>query len=233
MKIAIIPARAGSKRILNKNIKLFHGKPIIAYTIETAKKAGCFDKIIVSTDDQRIADVAKKYGAEAPFIRPKEISTDYACTLGVIEHALEWCESEAWNIDLACCIYATAPFLTKDDLLQGLQEVFNPDVDYAIGVGEYAYPIQRALKIDNNEMVSMHDNQFENTRSQDLPNAYHDAGQFYWGKVDAFRQIKPLFSSKTKAILLPPERVLDIDTMSDWHYAEFLYQQIHLASSRQ
>lgn len=226
MKIAIIPARSGSKRIVNKNIKLFHGKPIIAYSIETAIATGCFDKVIVSTDDPEIATIAKQYGAEVPFIRPDIISTDYACTLSVIEHALNWFEKQSWSLEFICCIYATAPFLTTADLLAGLTAVSAPETDYAISVGEYHYPIQRALKMDKQQNISMYSNKFENTRSQDLPNSYHDAGQFYWGKAQAFKQILPLFSSKTKAIILPRERVMDIDTPADWQFAELLYQKL-------
>ena len=151
MRIAVIPARGGSKRIPRKNIKLFHGKPMIAYSIEAAKASGCFDKIMVSTDDQDIADIAIKYGAEVPFIRPADIADDYATTMDVIQHAIQWCESQNMSIDLLCCIYATAPFISPIDLANGLALVAVDDIDYAFSATSFAFPIQRAIAL--NEMA--------------------------------------------------------------------------------
>lgn len=223
MKIAIIPARGGSKRIPRKNIKLFHGKPMIAYSIEAALKANCFDKIIVSTDDQEIADIAVKYGAEVPFVRPADIANDHATTMDVIQHAISWCESQNFSLELLCCIYATAPFISADDLSQGLQLMSTDDIDYAFSATSFAFPIQRAIGLNENHRVHMFQPEHANTRSQDLPEAFHDAGQFYWGKVAAFKAGKPLFSPSAKAILIPRKRVQDVDTLEDWEFAEALY----------
>ena len=226
MNIAIIPARGGSKRIPRKNIKSFHGKPIIAYSIEAAIKSNCFDKIIVSTDDQEIADIAIKYGAETPFLRPNEISDDYATTIEVIQHALTWCEFEQWKIDNVCCIYATAPFLLPEDIQQGLEKLSQPNIEYAFSSTEFSFPIQRAIALDKENSVSMFHPEHANTRSQNLQQSYHDAGQFYWGKSTAFSSGKAIFAAHSKAIILPRKRVQDIDTFEDWEFAEHLFSQL-------
>jgi pseudaminic acid cytidylyltransferase len=223
MKIAVIPARGGSKRIPGKNIKFFHGKPMIAYSIEAAKQSDCFDKIIVSTDDQEIADIARQYGAEVPFIRPAEIAGDYATTMDVIQHAIQWCESQSMSLDLLCCIYATAPFILPSDLSLGLESVSENNIDYAFSATSFAFPIQRAISLNENGSVQMFQPEHLNTRSQDLQEAYHDAGQFYWGKIAAFKTGKPFFSLSSKAILIPRKRVQDVDTLEDWEFAEALY----------
>jgi N-acylneuraminate cytidylyltransferase len=223
MKIAIIPARGGSKRIPRKNIKLFHGKPMIAYSIDAARESGCFDKIIVSTDDQEIANIAIEYGAEVPFLRPPEIADDYATTLDVMKHAVVWCEEQSWPVELVCCIYATAPFILPEYILRGLREVSVEGVEYAFSATTFPFPIQRAISLDDNNAVSMFSPEYANTRSQDLPEAYHDAGQFYWGKASAFISGKAIFSKYSKAVLLPRKRVQDIDTPEDWELAESLY----------
>ena len=223
MKLAIIPARGGSKRIQGKNIKLFHCKPMIAYSIEAAQESGCFDKIIVSTDDQEIADIAMKYGAEVPFMRPAEIADDHATTMDVIQHAIGWCESKNITVDLLCCIYATAPFISSSDLAKGLELVSTGDIDYAFSATSFAFPIQRAISLNDNSSVQMLQPEHLNTRSQDLQEAFHDAGQFYWGKVSAFKAGKPFFSLSSKAILIPRKRVQDVDTLEDWEFAEALY----------
>ena len=219
----MIPARGGSKRIPRKNIKLFHGKPMIAYSIEAAKQSGCFDKIIVSTDDQEIADVASAYGAEVPFLRPANISDDHATTMDVIQHTIEWCETKNMAVNLLCCIYATAPFLLASDLSRGLDAVSESNIDYAFSATTFAFPIQRAIALKQEGGVQMFQPEHLNTRSQDLEEAYHDAGQFYWGKVAAFKARKPFFSPFSKAILLPRKRVQDVDTFEDWELAEALY----------
>lgn len=223
MNIAIIPARGGSKRIPRKNIKEFHGKPMIAYSIEAAQKSGCFDRIIVSTDDQEIADVALEYGAEVPFLRPANISDDYSTTMDVIQHSIQWCESQNMTIDFLCCIYATAPFVLPSDLSAGLEAVSAPSIEYAFSATSFAFPIQRAISLNENGTVKMFQPEHLNTRSQDLEEAYHDAGQFYWGKVSAFKAGSPFFSPCSKAILLPRKRVQDVDTLEDWELAEALY----------
>lgn len=223
MKIAVIPARGGSKRIPRKNIKLFHGKAMIAYSIEAAKASGCFDKIIVSTDDIEIAEIAQQYGAEVPFMRPADIADDHATTMDVIQHAINWCESQNMAVDLLCCIYATAPFISPLDLVKGLTLVAAGGIDYAFSATSFAFPIQRAISLNENDSVQMLQPEHINTRSQDLQDAYHDAGQFYWGKVSAFKAGRPFFSLSSKAILIPRKRVQDVDTLEDWEFAEALY----------
>ena len=223
MKIAIIPARGGSKRIPRKNIKNFHGKPIIAYSIDAAKKSNCFDKIIVSTDDQEIADIAINYGAEVPFLRPQEIAGDHATTMEVIQHALSWCESEQWQVDKVCCIYPTAPFLLAEDIQKGLAKLSQPKTEYAFSATAFSFPIQRAIVLNKEHAVSMFYPEHANTRSQDLQQGYHDAGQFYWGKSTAFLSGKAIFAAHSKAIILPRKRVQDIDTFEDWEFAEYLF----------
>jgi len=223
MNIAIIPARGGSKRIPRKNIKLFHGKPMIAYSIEAAKNSGCFDKIIVSTDDQEIAEIAKQYGAEVPFIRPNDIADDYATTMDVMQHAITWCEQQQWNVTHVCCIYATAPFILASDISKGFEKVSKANVEYAFSATTFPFPIQRAITVNEDGAVSMLEPQYANTRSQDLIEAYHDAGQFYWGKASAFLTGKAIFSTHSQAVILPRKRVQDIDTPEDWELAEMLY----------
>jgi len=218
MKIAIIPARGGSKRIPRKNIKNFHGKPLIAYSIEAALNSRVFDRVIVSTDDSEIAEVAKKYGAEVPFLRPKNISDDFATTMDVIKHSInELCQ--------LCCLYATAPFVQVHDFVEASNMLSSINIDYVFSATEFSFPIQRAIKIDENGLCDMFQPEHENTRSQDLEKAYHDAGQFYFGEVSAFQQNKPFFhSSKSKPFLLPTYRVQDIDTLEDWKRAELLFE---------
>lgn len=226
MKIAIIPARGGSKRIPRKNIKLFHGKPMIAYSIETAIQSGCFDKIIVSTDDQEIANIALQYGAEVPFLRPVHVSDDFATTMDVMQHALNWCASENWDVKQVCCIYATAPFITSASLKLGLKALQSDNIDYAFSATTFPFPIQRAIALNEQGRVRMFSLEYANTRSQDLPEAYHDAGQFYWGTVQAFINGKPFFAEDSKAIILPRKRVQDIDTEEDWELAEALFSAL-------
>lgn len=224
MNIAIIPARGGSKRIPRKNIKTFHGKPMIAYSIEAAKSSGCFDRILVSTDDKEIAQVAKKWGAEVPFIRPARIADDFATTMDVMKHAVDWCVEQGWSLDKVCCIYATAPFLQSTALQEGLAFLQDGEIDYVFSATTFAFPIQRALQINEQGQVAMFYPQHLNTRSQDLPEAVHDAGQFYWGQVDAYLQQKPFFTSCAKPVILPRKQVQDIDTPEDWDFAEALYK---------
>ncbi|MCW8328228.1 pseudaminic acid cytidylyltransferase [Photobacterium sp. SDRW27] len=223
MRVAIIPARGGSKRIPKKNIKLFHGKPMIAYSIEAALKSGCFDQVIVSTDDQEIADIARQWGADVPFLRPSEIADDYATTMDVINHALNWYKQQGDLIEYACCIYATAPFVKPEALVSGLEALKRGRYDYAFSATSFPFPIQRGLKLTNEGTVEMFMPEHINTRSQDLEEAYHDAGQFYWGTADAYLAGLPIFSNRSFAVLLPRNEVQDIDTLEDWTNAEALY----------
>lgn len=220
MNIAIIPARGGSKRIPRKNIKHFCGKPIIAYSIEAAKKSNCFDRIIVSTDDDEIAAIAKKYGAEIPFIRPQSISNDFATTLEVIQHAI--ISLNLASTDNICCIYATAPFISAKDIEAGKQILINHNDGYIFSATEYAFPTQRAIYLTPENNVCMFQPEHFNTRSQDLKKSYHDAGQFYWGKAVTYKQNVPVFSKHSAIVKLPRYRVQDIDTIEDWEFAEIL-----------
>ncbi len=224
MNVAMIPARGGSKRIPRKNIKEFLGKPIMAYSIEAAHAAGCFDKIIVSTDDEEIAEVARRWGAETPFMRPNNISDDHATTVDVIKHTLTWFADSGQPIDNICCIYATAPFVESSDLNQGLKVIKESSFDYAFSVTSFPFPIQRAVKLNDNGSVDMFYPEHLNTRSQELVEAYHDAGQFYWGKSSAFLADKPIFSPAAHGIQIPRKRVQDIDTPEDWESAELAYR---------
>jgi len=224
LRLCIIPARGGSKRIPRKNIKDFLGKPMIAYSIEAALKSGCFDRVIVSTDDTEIALVAKTFGGEVPFMRPDELANDHAGTLPVIKHTIEWFEEHASKPTEVCCLYATAPFVQADSIKQAYKQLQATQADYCFSVTSYAFPIQRAIKITQEQRVEMFYPEHLNTRSQDLEEAYHDAGQFYWGKAGAFKQLKPLFSENGSPFLLPRNLVQDIDTQEDWMRAETMYQ---------
>lgn len=223
MRVAIIPARGGSKRIPHKNIRLFNGKPIIAYSIEVALASGCFDEVIVSTDDAAIADVAKYYGAQVPFVRPAEIANDYATTLVVMQHALHWLNTHKQSVTEACCIYATAPLLQVLTLHKGLVAVCDEGFDYAFTATDFGFPIQRAFYLSE-KGVALFYPEHTNSRSQDLTPAYHDAGQCYWGRAEAFLAGLPIFSKNSSPILLPRHCVQDIDTLDDWRRAELLYQ---------
>lgn len=224
MRIAIIPARGGSKRIPLKNIKPFCGKPMIAWSIEAALQSACFDQVIVSTDDAEIAEVARQWGAAVPFMRPAELSDDHTGTIPVIRHAIEWFNLQRQSVEQACCLYATAPFVTAEDLRRGLDVLQGNDCDYAFSVTSYPFPIQRAIRINAEGRVEMFSPEHFNTRSQDLEEAFHDAGQFYWGRARAWRQGEMIFSPHSLPVLLPRHRVQDIDTPEDWARAEWLFK---------
>lgn len=224
MKLAVIPARGGSKRIPRKNIKFFHGKPMIAWSIEAAKQSGCFDRIIVSTDDYEIAEVAMAFGAEVPFMRPPELSDDYTGTTPVIAHAIAWQNNQGLKVSEACCLYATAPFVQTKDIQRGLKLLLSGDSDYAFSVTSYPFPIQRAIRITPNNRVEMFQPECFETRSQDLQEAWHDAGQFYWGKANSWLAQKPLFGSGAAPVFLPRHLVQDIDTPEDWVRAELMFK---------
>jgi len=224
MRVAVIPARGGSKRIPRKNIKLFAGKPMIVWSIEAALASRCFDQVIVSTDDAEIAEIAKAAGASVPFMRPEALSGDHTATIPVIAHAIEWIQTEGWSLQDVCCIYATAPFIRPEDIAEGAALVQQPGIDYAFSVTAYTFPIQRAIKLNAAGRVEMFQPDHFATRSQDLEEAWHDAGQFYWGRVDAWLSNRPIFSDKAVPVILPSYRVQDIDTMDDWQRAEWLFQ---------
>ncbi len=224
MKIAIIPARGGSKRIPRKNIKPFCGKPMIAWPIAAAQDSGCFDRIIVSTDDNEIAQIALAHGAEVPFERPHELSDDHTGTIPVIAHAIRWMSNNIAPIDYACCIYATAPFVRSADLRRGFDALASSGADYAFAATSYAFPIQRAIRITADQRVEMFSPEHFHTRSQDLEEAWHDAGQFYWGIANSWLIGKPIFSHDATVVTLPRHRVQDIDTQEDWERAEWMFK---------
>ncbi len=224
MKLCVIPARGGSKRIPRKNIKEFNGKPIIAYSIEAAIKSNCFDKVVVSTDDKEIADIAKEYEAEVPFMRPEELANDFAGTLPVIKQVIEWFDKHDIAPNEVCCLYATAPFVQAQTLQKSYQQLQNSKADYCFTVTSFSFPIQRAIKVTQENRIEMFQPEHFSTRSQDLDEAYHDAGQFYWGKAEAFKTMKPLFANCASPYLLPRHLVQDIDTPEDWMRAELMYQ---------
>ena len=221
--VAIIPARGGSKRIPKKNIKDFFGKPLIAYSIEVALASKLFDKVIVTTDDQEIAAIAKEYGAEVPFIRPKELADDFSGTQAVIEHTLSWLNEHKEYYDFACTIYATAPLLKAQYLIKGYDALNTSDAINAFSATSMPFPIQRTFKIDENGRCKMFNPEYFTSRSQDLEEAYQDAGQFYWTKTDQTSQ-EIMFGKDSIPILLPRYLVQDIDTLEDWKRAEVMYK---------
>jgi N-acylneuraminate cytidylyltransferase len=228
MKLAVIPARGGSKRIPLKNIKPFCGKPMIAYSIENAVHSGLFDKVLVSTDNTEIADISRSYGAEVPFLRPQYLADDYTGTNDVVKHAIEWYQDQGQEIEVVCCIYATAPFVQIEYLKQGYDLLKSTNHAYAFSVTSFPFPIQRALKVNVSGEVQAFWPENNDVRSQDLEEAYHDAGQFYWGQVDAFLQDKVIYSKESMAVMLPRHLVQDIDTEEDWLRAELMYQVLEL-----
>jgi len=224
MNIAVIPARGGSKRIPHKNIKLFAGKPMLAYSIEAAKQSGVFDHIWVSTDDPHIADVATQWGADIPFMRPEHLSNDTIGTTPVTQHAIEFAIQQGLNPEYCCCIYATAPFLQAHYLQVGMEALKSAkNKDFAFSCTSYAFPIQRSLRLTEQGVEPMFA-QYIGKRSQDLEEAYHDAGQFYWGTTAGYLRALPLFSAASIPVVLPRYLVQDIDTMEDWQRAELMYQ---------
>jgi N-acylneuraminate cytidylyltransferase len=221
-KVAIIPARGGSKRIPRKNIKPFFGQPMISYSIRAAQASGLFDSIIVSTDDEEIADVARSFGADIPFMRPADLANDHAGTGAVVVHALHWFAEHGMAYDAACCIYATAPLLDPERLKEGWDRLQGKR--FAFSVTSFAFPIQRALKKTADGCVDMFWPENLMKRSQDLEPAYHDAAQFYWGWTDAWTNGETAFSPISAPVILPRTQVVDIDTPEDWEVAEVTYR---------
>jgi N-acylneuraminate cytidylyltransferase len=226
MNLAIIPARGGSKRIPRKNIREFRGKPIIAWSIEAARGSGLFDHIILSTDDDEIAEIGKSLGAEVPFRRPVELANDYAGTTEVIAHATRWALDEGWTLDAVCCLYATAPFVRPADLRAGLDLLRSGQWAYCFTATEFASPIFRSFRQLDNGALEMFFPEHFTTRSQDLPVALHDAGQFYWGRADAWIAHMRIFDRESIPLLIPRWRVLDIDTEDDWIRAELIWKAL-------
>ena len=222
MNIAIIPARGGSKRIPRKNIKIFCGFPMIYWSIRAAQQSKCFERIIISTDDEEIANIAEQYGAEIPFFRPPELANDFCGTIPVIKHAIQEL-SQYSTIENVCCIYATAPFIQASDIKKGLDILKQNRCSYVLPVTSYPFPIQRAIKVTSDNRIQMLQPEEFETRSQDLEEVYHDAGQFYWGETQTWLDEEVLFSHNSMPIIIPRYRVQDIDTTEDWTQAELLF----------
>jgi pseudaminic acid cytidylyltransferase len=224
--IAIIPARGGSKRIPRKNIKDFFGKPLISYSIQAALDSQLFDKIIVSTDDEEIAEIAKKYGAEVPFLRPKELSDDFTTSGQVIEHTLKYLRDNHEHYDFCCTIYATAPLLQAKYLVEGFEKLKKSDAINAFSATSIPFPIQRTFKINSGGRCEMFTPEHYMTRSQDLEEAYQDAGQFYWTKLGQ-KSNEVMFGKDSIPVILPRHLVQDIDTLEDWTRAEYMYKSLN------
>ncbi|MGJ3234512.1 pseudaminic acid cytidylyltransferase [Marivirga sp.] len=222
--LCIIPARGGSKRIPRKNIKEFLGKPIIAYSIETALQSGLFDEVMVSTDDAEIGEIAEKYGARVPFLRSTENADDFATTANVLMEVLDGYKNKGKEFEYACCIYPTAPLIKAEKLKMGFDKLKNEHFNTVFPSVEFSYPIWRGLKKTSNEGFEMVWPENLNKRSQDLEAVYHDAGQWYWLNLESFKKEQKLFGDNTSCIVLEATEVQDIDNLVDWKLAELKYE---------
>lgn len=218
--IAIIPARGGSKRIPNKNIKKFLGEPIISFTIKAALKSNLFDTVMVSTDDHKIKEIALEYGAEVPFLRSEKNADDHATTLDVICEVIESYRNIGKSFDYSCCIYPTAPFTTPEKLSHFKKILVDKNFDCVFPILEYSYPIQRALKLNDDQTIEMVNPEHLATRSQDLEARYHDAGQFYWFITEKLISERKLWTDNTAGVVINPMEAQDIDNIDDWRLAE-------------
>ncbi len=230
MNICVIPARGGSKRIPLKNIRNFCGKPVIRYSIETAIKSKCFSKVVVSTDNKKIREISISCGAFVPFTRPKELSDDFSTTTSVIKHAIEWYQSKGEIIENVCCLYPTAPFVLPKDLKLGLEILNDKRGYYALPVVKYPHPPQRGMKIKYPQNVlEMIQPENNNVRSQDFDEIWHDAGQYCWGRADAWLEEKPILASNPVPITLSRYKAQDIDTEEDWCQAELIFKALKIS----
>lgn len=221
--LCIIPARGGSKRIPRKNIKPFMGKPIIAYSIEAALKSSLFDEVMVSTDDEEFAEVARQYGASVPFMRSAETANDYATTVDVLLEVIREYEKQNKTFDFLCCLYSTAPFVTSEKLQSAYHDMIEGGYDSTYTIVEYSYPIQRSLRIKDCK-VSMMWPEYAKSRSQDLEKSYHDAGQFYFTDINKMKERQALKGDNTLGFVLSELDVQDLDTMTDWKLAEMKFK---------
>jgi N-acylneuraminate cytidylyltransferase len=225
MKLAIIPARGGSKRIPRKNIKSFVGQPIIAWPIRAALKSECFDKVIVSTEDDEIAEIARAFGAETPFRRPINLADDSTGTAAVIAHGIEWLEKhEGVHLQEVCCIYATAPFLSPKTLKESQTAFQCASSKVLFSATKYPFPIQRAFRLRADDSIELAEPRYATTRSQDLSEMFHDAAQFYWAMSETWLEKGALLSEGARAFLLPRHLAQDIDWFDDWEMAEHLFE---------
>ena len=223
--LCIIPARGGSKRIPRKNIKYFKGEPIISYSISVAIESGLFDEVMVSTDDLEIKEIAKSYGASVPFLRSEETSNDFATTADVLIEVLNVYLSLGREFDQICCIYPTAPFITAGRLIEGF-EILSQGADSVLPILSFDYSIWRSFKVNENDNLEYTWSEFMNSRSQDLPKAYHDAGQWYWIKTARFKESGKLIFESTKGLHLSNFEAHDIDSLDDWKLAELKYEYL-------
>lgn len=223
MNIAIIPARGGSKRIPRKNIKLFHGLPVIAYAIKAAKESGVFNDVFVSTDDEEIAEVAESFGAVIPWMRPKSLSDDHATTVSVIQDAVNKLKYSLNELEYVCCIYPATPLLQPTYISQGLQILKNGEWDFVFSASRAETPPERFFSLDSVNGVEMHFPENKETRTQDFLPSYHDAGQFYFGRTSSWESGLQIFSNRSTIIEIPRGLSVDVDTLDDWHYAEHLF----------
>lgn len=226
MKLAVIPARGGSKRIHRKNVKPFFGVPMIARTIEVALKSGLFDHVVVTTDDLEIADISLRAGAQVPFFRPIDLADDLTPTVPVIAHAVQTCNALGWRVAYACCIYPCVPLLEIGDMAAALKLALDMNADFVYPVTDFAHPIQRAMRRSATGKMTFYSPQFEMTRTQDLEKSFHDAGQFYWGKASAWLEHKKMHTEGL-GMPIPHWRVVDIDSEDDWQRAELLFKALH------
>jgi pseudaminic acid cytidylyltransferase len=227
--VAVIPARGGSKRIRRKNIRRVAGKPMIAHSIETARRSGLFDRVVVSTDDAEISAIAREFGAEVPFERPAALADDHAGTTEVIAHAVGWLAGEGDVLSHVCCIYPTAPFLQLEDLTAGLRLMQTGRWRFVFAATRFAAPVHRAFIRNGDGGLDMLFPESFTTRSQDLPEVLHDAGLFYWGNPQAWLHGERVFDRHSTIVAIPPWRVQDIDTEEDWSRAEAMANYLGMA----
>lgn len=226
MKIAVLPARGGSKRIPRKNVRPFCGRPMMAWAIDSALESALFEHVIVSTDDAEIAEAARSTGADVPFMRPADLADDHSGTIPVIAHATSWALDQGWPIEAVCCVYPTAPMIAQNDLAEGLRLLEEGTHDFVVTATDYASPIFRAFVQAENGGLEMVFPEHFDSRSQDIPRALHDAAQFYWGRPGSWTSAKTLFGPRSTALLIPRWRVQDIDTEEDWVRAEALFRSL-------
>jgi N-acylneuraminate cytidylyltransferase len=224
VNIAVVPARGGSRRIPRKNIRPFCGKPMMAWTLEAARGSGLFDRVIVSTEDAEIKQVALQWGAECPFDRPAALANDYADTGAVMAHATEWAIEAGWPVDTVCCIYATAPFVDQEDLKRGLDALRSGDWAFSVAATECGSAVFRSFRQREDGGLEMLFPEYFSVRSQDLPRALQDAGQFYWGRPSAWIEKRRVFERRSIPVLIPKWRVQDIDEPDDWRRAEMMFR---------
>jgi pseudaminic acid cytidylyltransferase len=233
VSVALVPARGGSRRIPRKNVRLFRGVPLLARTVTMLVEAGLFDRVVVSTDDDEIAAIAADAGAEVPFVRPAELAGDHAGTREVVVHAIEALEAtDGTAIGEVCVVYPAAVFTTADDLRTSLERLRASDAEFVMSASTFPAPIQRAFRRTADGHLEMLWPEHASTRSQDLEECYHDAGQFYWGRRDAWLSAGSVLTARTLLHVLPRWRVQDIDTPEDWTRGELLHEIIERAGSR-